>query len=157
MSRRGDPKRSLRLSAFACLRERVRSAFSFRGTRYLVDNSIVALRAILVWMAAWGLILQATIAFSTASTAAGQFDATSAAIICHSSADGSPITLDPAAKTCPQCIVCVLGHSLPHAQTDGLALPLFTSSYVLSGRQHPVLVRAVAHELPTARGPPATA
>jgi hypothetical protein len=125
--------------------------------RTLLEHSIVALRTLLVWAAAWGLILQATIAFSTASTAAGQFDSTSAAVICHSSADGSPITLDPTAKTCPQCIVCILGHSLPHAQTDGLALPYPTSNYVLSGRQHPVLVRAAAHELPVARGPPATA
>lgn len=127
------------------------------SVRRLFSYSVVALRALLVWAAAWGLILQSTIALSGASEAAVLRDATSAAVICHSSSDGSLITVDPAAKTCPKCIVCALGHSPPPAQVGGPPPPPLTSSSVLSGREHHVFVRATAHERPTARGPPATA
>ncbi len=111
----------------------------------------------LVWFAAWALIFQSTLAFCAMGAAVSGPDVT-AAIICQSSADHSAADdSDAAAKQCASCPFCALGRSVTLPQASIIALPIPVVVAILVGRIDVISPLPPAHDLPVARGPPATA
>ncbi|WP_367116428.1 DUF2946 family protein [Bradyrhizobium sp.] len=119
--------------------------------------------AALVWFAAWALIVQTSLALCSASAAAGVLDATSPAVICHTSSDDSSNTLDssntvdPISKQCSKCPLCVFGRGVTMPQAPVTALPLPTAVTIAIERIDFFSPHLHGHDQPVARGPPTTA
>ncbi|NVO14648.1 MAG: hypothetical protein HXX10_11480 [Rhodoplanes sp.] len=135
-------------------------ASSVTRLRATLRRTMPASRLAILWLATCALMFQAIVPTHLVGTPADPLDRIILASLCHPGQDGAPDPSgpdDPSAKTCPQCIFCIPGHSLLAPQQSVLRLPGLTHPHVLVPQWTAAPEFRREHERPAARAPPATA
>lgn len=133
-----------------------RNAAVSAGLATALRRSMPIVRFLTLWLAAWALILQSTLAFNLATATAGAAESGAFSLICHTQDSGDPAH-DLLIKKCPKCVLSILGHSLPPPQAHELQARFFAARVVHAGHRPQTPHRDDTHDRPGARAPPVTA